>query len=107
MKKVTLETIYNTLKTMDYDADILAELETEINRGATEKAQRMAGYEDVREIILNALTDTPATCTEIFDAIENQLPEGFTRGKVQYALTHLWQDEIVKVAGKPNGYKRV
>ena len=52
------------------------------------------------------LSDTPVTCGELYDAIESELPEGMTKGKVQYALTHLWQDEIVKVSGKPNGYKK-
>ena len=45
---------------------------------------------------------------EKIDAIETEevLAKGMTKGQVQHALTHLWQDEIEIVPGKPNTYKR-
>ena len=106
MKKATLNTIYATLKDMDYDPEILSEIETELNRGAEVKAKNAEAYEAIHDLIVGNLSDTPVTCGELYDAIESELPEGMTKGKVQYALTHLWQDEIVKVAGKPNGYRK-
>ena len=37
--------------------------------------------------------------------IETRLPEGFGKSKVQYAITRLWNDEIVKNSdGKVNTY---
>lgn len=106
MKKATLTAIYETLKTLDYDPEILAELDKEINKGAEQKAKNAKAYEDIHDIVMGVLTSTPATVAEIWDAIKDEVAEGVTKGKVQYGLTHLWGDEIVKVEGKPNGYRK-
>ena len=107
MKKATFEAIKTALTNFGYaDEDVLAELDKEINKGAEAKAQNAAAYEAIHDIVIGALTSAPATVAEIWEAIENEVPEGVTKGKVQYALTHLWGDEIVKVEGKPNGYRR-
>ena len=107
MKKTTLETIRTALTELGYtNENVLAELDAELNKGAAEKAARAAGYEAIHDLVVGSLTDAPITCTELFESIEEELPEGMTRSKVQYALTHLWQDEIVKIAGKPNTYRR-
>lgn len=106
MKKATLTAIYETLKDMDYDPEILAELDKEINKGAEQKAKNAEAYNAIHDIVMNALTSTPATVAELWESIEDEVPEGITKGKVQYALTHLWQDEIVKIEGKPNTYRK-
>lgn len=106
MKKATLTAIYASLKDMDYDPEILAEIEKELNRGADAKAKNLEVYESFHELLVSNLSDSPATCREIYEAIADTLPEGVTRGMVQYALTHLWQDEIVKIEGKPNTYRK-
>lgn len=108
MKKDTLTRIYSTLKDIDFTNkdEILAELTKEINRGADTKAKNLEAYESFHDILVGALSDSPATCGEIYEAIEKELPDGVTKGKVQYALTHLWQDEIVKIEGKPNTYRK-
>ena len=106
MKKNSLSVIYTALKEIDFDEEILSELEKEINRGADAKAKNAEAYESIHDLVIGSLSYTPVTCADIFDNIESDLPEGMTKGKVQYALTHLWQDEIVKVEGKPNGYRK-
>ena len=107
MKKLSLVAIKNALVGFGYaDEDILAELDKEINKGAEAKAKNAEAYDAIHDIVIGALTSTPATVAEIWDAIEDEVPEGVTKGKVQYALTHLWGDEIVKVEGKPNGYRK-
>jgi len=107
MKKVTLETIRTALTNFGYDnAEVLTELDKEINRGSDAKAKNLEVYESFHDILISTLSSAPATCGEIYDAIEKELPEGITKGKVQYALTHLWQDEIVKIEGKPNTYRK-
>lgn len=107
MKKATFEAIKTALTNFGYDdADVLAELDKEINKGAEAKAKNAEAYDAIHDIVIGALTSAPATVAEIWEAIENDVPEGVTKGKVQYALTHLWGDEIVKVEGKPNGYRR-
>ena len=107
MKKATFEAIKTALTNFGFaDEEILAELEKEINKGAEAKAKNAEAYESIHDLVIDALGNAPATCSEIFEAIQSSLPTGMTKGKVQYALTHLWQDEIVKVEGKPNGYRR-
>ena len=106
MKKATLNTIYETLKTLDYDPEILSEVEKELNKGAEQKAKNAEAYESIHDIVMGALSAVPVTCGELYESIQSELPEGFTRNKVQYALTHLWQAEIVKIVGKPNQYRK-
>ena len=108
MKKATLSTIYSALLDSGYESTdpIMEEIQTELTKGETAKAKNAEAYEAIHDLIVDNLFDTPVTCGELYDAIESELPEGMTKGKVQYALTHLWQDEIVKVAGKPNGYRK-
>ena len=104
MKKASLSAIYSALKGIDFDSEILAEVEKELNKGEEKKAKNAEAYEAMHDVIVGALSDTPVTCAELFESIEGDLPEGATKGKVQYALTHLWSDEIVKTEGKVNTY---
>lgn len=110
MKKATLEAIRKTLveeKLYDETDEIIKELDAEINKGAEEKAARAAAYEGIHRIVVDNLTDTPVTCADLFAEIEAEVTaKGMTRHNVQYALNNLWQDEIVKVAGKPNTYRK-
>ena len=107
MTKATFEAIKTALTNFGFaDEEILAELDKEINKGAEQKAKNAEAYDAIHDIVIGALTSAPATVAEIWEAIEDEVPEGITKGKVQYALTHLWGDEIVKVEGKPNGYRK-
>ena len=107
MKKLSLVAIKNALVGFGFeDADILAELDKEITKGDAQKAKNAEAYESIHALIVDTLTYTPVTVAELWESIEDEVPEGITKGKVQYALTHLWQDEIVKVEGKPNGYRK-
>ena len=115
MKKATLTAIASYLsENVQYANDVekefltnaLAELNAEINRGADAKAQKWAEYDAVKPIVLDALSDTPVTIAELFEAVREALPVGFSKGKVQYAVTKLWVDEIVKIDGNPNTYKK-
>ena len=101
MKKNTLTTIYNSLKDMDYDPEILAELEAELNKGQAKKDATVAAYAEMWEQIRQALTDAtaPVTAQEIADET------GLSRGKIVYGLTHLWTEEVVKdTSGKSTTY---
>jgi len=108
MKKATLTAIYSALLDSGYESTdpIMEEISKELNRGEAEKAKNAKAYEALHDVIVGNLTDEPCTVAELWDAIQNDVPDGTTKGKVQYALTHLWQDEIVKVEGKPNGYRK-
>lgn len=107
MKKVTLIAIKDALTGYGYmDSEVLSELNREITRGEDAKAKNAEAYEAIHELVVSNLTETPCTCGELYEAIASELPTDMTRSKVQYALNHLWQDEIVKIAGKPNTYRR-
>ena len=103
-----MNAIAKVLSSIDFENKdaILAELHAEINRGADAKMQKWAEYDAVKHIVLDALSDTPVTIAELYDAVRDALPEGFSKGKIQYAVTRLWSDEITKVEGNPNTYAR-
>jgi len=108
MKKATMNTILTALTAIDPEkyANEIAELTTELSKGQAQKDKNAEAYESIHALIVEALSDTPVTCGELWESIEENVPDGITKGKVQYALTHLWQDEIVKIEGKPNTYRR-
>ena len=108
MKKATLETIRTALTDLGYEnKEVLDELNAELNRGATEKAARAEAYEGIHSLIVDNLNDTPITCADLFVEIEPEVTaKGMSRYNVQYALNNLWQDEIEKIPGKPNTYRR-
>lgn len=108
MKKATLYTIAEALTVFDSVkyANEIAEINAELSKGQAQKDKNAEAYESIHTLIVNTLSDTPVTCGELWESIEKDVPNGMTKGKVQYALTHLWQDEIVKIEGKPNAYRR-
>ena len=109
MKKATLETIRTALLDAGYESTdpVMVELDAEINKGAEEKAARAAAYEGIHNIVVDNLTETPVSLTDLWGEIEGEVTaKGMTKHNVQYALNNLWQDEIVKIPGKPNTYKR-
>ena len=108
MTNASLNTIYTVLSAVDFEnkETVLAEVYKDLHRNDEIKAKKAETYDALHDIIINALDETPVTCGELYESIEGNLPDDVSRGKVQYALTHLWQDEIVKIPGKPNTYRR-
>lgn len=107
MTKATLKalvSIVTATETEDKDA-ILAELTKELNRGADKAQAKSAEYDSAWQVVRGAfaLTTAPLTVADICENVK--LPEGFTKGKVQYGLTHDWADRVVKIEGKPNTYR--
>lgn len=108
MKKVTMNAIVNYINDNAVTElyEIRDELVAELNRGA-EKAQANRDlYAEAHDIVMRALSETPVTISELYDEVADYLPDGMTKGKIQYAVTRLWTDEITKVEGKVNGYCR-
>ena len=108
MKKNTLSAIAAVLNTVDFENkdSILAEVNAELTKNDEAKAAKAAEYESVKEIILAPLDEAIMTVSELYEAIKDELPDGFTRGKVQYAITKLYANEVVKHDGKPCTYGR-
>jgi hypothetical protein len=106
MKNTTYATVYAFLTAKGFDnAEILAEFQKEINRNSEAKQAKDALYAQAKDVVL-AVMDAPATITEIYEAVQDTLPDGFTKGNLQYAITRLWKDEIDKTEGKVNTYSR-
>ena len=106
MKNTTYATVYAFLTAKGFDnTEILAEFQKEINRNSEAKQAKDALYAQAKDVVL-AVMDAPATITEIYEAVQDTLPEGFTKGNLQYAITRLWKDEIDKTEGKVNIYSR-
>ena len=108
MKKSTMIAIVSMLngESVANTEEIKAELIAELNKGA-EKAQANKDlYDSAHDIVIEALrsASAPVTMGELYEAVAEDLPEGMTKGKVQYAVTRLWSDEIVKTEGKVNAY---
>ena len=110
MRKVSMTALLDILNGVSYSDEMVAELKDEltkeINKGQAQKDANAQAYEAIHSLIVDTLSATPVTVAELFAEIEQDLPEGMTKGKIQYALTHLWQDEIVKIEGKPNTYRK-
>ena len=110
MKKATMQTIVNYINDNAIEAlfEVRDELTAELNKGAEEKAKSAELYEQAKTVVMNELstTDKAVTISELFEAVEADLPDGFTKGKLQYAVTRLWKDEIVRIEGKVNTYRK-
>ena len=111
MRKVSLQSLVSFIDSMNAQGsapqeimDVRDEIVAELSKGA-EKAQANRDlYASAKDVVLGALSDTPVTIGELYDEIANDLPEGFSKGKVQYAITRLWADEVGKTEGKVNTY---
>lgn len=108
MKKATMNTILSLIATIDTPEaeEVRAELNAELNKGAEVKAQNDALYESAKAVVWDELSvaTEPVTLSELFSAVESKLPKDFSKGKLQYAVTRLWKDELVKTEGKVNAY---
>ena len=110
MKKATMQTIVNYMNDNAVEElfGVRDELNAELNKGAEEKARNAEQYEAAKGIVfaeLANLGEGNATLAELYAAVETKLPQDFTKGQFQYAVTRLWKDEVEKVEGKVNGYR--
>ena len=108
MKKATMNTILSLIANIDTpEAEkVRTELNAELSKGAEQKAQNDALYDEAKAIVMNELGDKPCTIGELYNALSDKLPAGFTKGKLQYAMTRLWTSEIAKIEGKVNTYRK-
>ena len=108
MKKVTMNTILSLIATIDTPEaeEVRAEITAELSKGEAKAQANRDLYASAHDVVIEALRSAtaPVTMSELYEAVEDTLPEGMTKGKVQYAVTRLWSDEIVKTEGKVNSY---
>ena len=108
MKNSTMNTIYATLNTLSFEnkEEIMQELYDEMHRNDRVKEQKANAYAQAWEVIKTTINDLGIpTLSEIWDCCKDNMPEGFTKSKVSYGLTHYWKDYVNKVEGKVNMYQ--
>lgn len=115
MKKLSLVAIQTLLSDLIADdptneaeyGDILAEVTAELNKGTEAKAARAAAYEGIHRVIVDNLSDTYVSFSDLWPEIEPEvIAKGMTKHNAQWALNNLWQDEITRMRGNPNTYAR-
>lgn len=109
MRKVSLQSLVSFIDSIDAPQEIKVirdEIVAELSKGAEKAQVNRDLYASAHDVVLNGLrmASNPVTIGELFESIESELPEGFSKGKVQYAITRLWADEVVKTEGKVNTY---
>ena len=107
MKNASLSAIYTALTAYNYDnAEVMAELYNEIHRNDGAKSAKDALYNEARGVVLETIrvANAPVTLSEIYESCVGNLPQGFTKGMVQYGLAHQWVGDVTKVSGKVNTY---
>ena len=109
MRKVSLQSLVSFIDSIDAPQevkDIRNEIVAELSKGEAKAQANRDLYAEAKSVVLGALSDTPVTIGEIYDEVKDALPDGFSKGKVQYAITRLWADEVTKTEGKVNTYSR-
>jgi len=108
MKKSTMKSLVNYIDTNAIAelADVRAEIVAELAKDEAKAQANRNLYAEAHDVVIEAMSHltAPAPVSEIYEEVAENLPEGFSKGKVQYAITRLWTDEIVKVEGKVNAY---
>ena len=96
MKKNTMITIAAYIKNVPELANEYAELQAELDKNAAKAQANRDLYATAHDVVMAHLGSTPVTVADLFTACEGELPEGFSRSKIQYALLNYWDDEVVK-----------
>ena len=99
MKKNTLTALYNYFVNSDDTVDlstVVEDIRAEYERTVAKSQAKADAYDVAKPIVFGVMTE-PMTVKEIFAKCENDLPDGFTAHKIQYALLNYWRDEVVKI----------
>lgn len=99
MTKNTLRSLvaYLTKNPIAELADATVELVAEMEKNEAKARANREMYSEAKDIVMAVIsTDEPMTVAQIYEACKNDLPETFSKSKVQYAVREYWADEIVK-----------
>lgn len=107
MKKSSMKSLVAYLNGQDVPeiAEIKAEIEAELAKGEAKAQANRELYAEAHEAVMGVMSAAPKTLAEIYEACKDELPEGFSKSKVQYALREYWASEVVKIEGKVNEYR--
>lgn len=110
MKKSSLRSLVAYLNgtTIDNISEIKAELEAELAKGEEKANANRILYDAAHDVVMKHINSKLITVADLFEKCKDELPNGFTRSKMQYAMINYWNNEIVKVVNDkgPNEYRR-
>lgn len=98
-------TAIDTLKQLFPDLDIpttFAEVEAEYVKNCAKSEANARAYAAAKEPVFAVLSSVPQTVKDIFAAAENDLPDGFSPNKIQWALLNLWNNEVKAIDNGKN-----
>ena len=98
MKKNTMKSLVAFLngETVTNIDEIKAELVAELEKGEAKAQANRELYASAHDIVMKYIGSEPQTVAQIYDACAGELPENFSKSKVQYAMRELWQNEVIK-----------
>ena len=108
MRKNTMEKLVAYLNSVDStDPEFLSmrdEIVGSFAKDAEKARENRELYDSAHDVVINFLKErgTPVTLADIMEGAE--LPEGFTRGKLSYALRNYWNDITTNPNGRVNTY---
>lgn len=108
MKKSVMMSLVSYLESLN-DASaqtFVDELNAELSKDQAKHDAQAKIYDEAKPIVMAELGETPVSIGELYEALADSLPDGFTKGKLQYAVTKLWSAELRKVEGKVNLYAK-
>lgn len=96
MKKSTLTSLIAYLDgaTVDNLDELRDELKAELNRGEEKAQKNRELYAAAHDVVIRHMAGNCATVNDLYKECEADLPEGFTKSKLQYALREYWAGEV-------------
>lgn len=91
-----MTTIANYIKNVPELSNEYAELAAELSKNEAKAQANRDLYATAHDVVMSHLGSEPVTVGDLFTACEDELPEGFSKSKIQYALLNYWKDEVVK-----------
>ena len=99
MKKSVFTAIANYVATHDVPelASVRDEILAEFEKNEAKAQVNRDLYAEAHDVVMKVMDSTPRTITEIYELCAPDLPDGFSKSKIQYAMREYWAGEVVKV----------
>lgn len=109
MTKTTLLTVASVLNSLDTtDEAIIAArdaVNAEVAKGEAKAQANREMYSEAKEAVMAVISvEEPMTVAQIYEACKDDLPENFSKSKVQYGVREYWADELVKHDNGKNAF---
>lgn len=97
MKNTTMTTIANYIKNVPELSVEYAELAAELAKNEVKAQANRDLYATAHDVVMGKLTEVPVTVADLYESCKDELPEGFSKSKLQYAMLNYWAGEVVKI----------